>query len=102
MPGNGDSFDPSFSLRTSQVLTFTSNATNLDRRDRTPSSDVYVKAMRRVVRFYGVREVNRRYSGSCGENAWNAIEPTKKLIAVLLFVKGSLFLLKSYVKRSMF
>jgi hypothetical protein len=58
--GNADSSDPSWSLRTSQVLSFTSNATNLDRRDRTPSSDVYVKAMRRVVRFYGVREVNRR------------------------------------------
>src|ERR1700738_740180 len=28
-----------------------------------------------------VREVNRRYSGSCGEHAWNALEPTVKLIA---------------------
>jgi hypothetical protein len=60
VPGDGDSFDPSWSLRTSQVLTFTSRATNLDRRDRTPSEDVYVAAMRRVVKFYGVREVNRR------------------------------------------
>jgi hypothetical protein len=60
VPGNADSSDPSWSLRTSQVLTFTSKATNLDRRDRTPSSDVYVKAMRRVVRFYGTREVDRR------------------------------------------
>jgi hypothetical protein len=60
VPANGDSFDPSWSLRTSQVLSFTSDATNLDRRDRTPTSDVYVKAMRRVVKFYGVREVNRR------------------------------------------
>jgi nicotinamidase-related amidase len=28
-----------------------------------------------------VREVNRRYEGSCGENAWRAIEPTQKLLA---------------------
>jgi len=27
-----------------------------------------------------VREVNRRYSGSCGENAWRAIEPTRLLL----------------------
>ena len=28
-----------------------------------------------------VREVNRQYSGSCGENAWKAIEPTQQLFA---------------------
>lgn len=28
-----------------------------------------------------VREVNRQFSGSCGENAWKAIEPTQKLFA---------------------
>jgi nicotinamidase-related amidase len=28
-----------------------------------------------------VREVNKQYSGSCGENAWKAIEPTQKLFA---------------------
>jgi len=28
-----------------------------------------------------VREVNRLHSGSCGENAWKAIEPTQKLFA---------------------
>ena len=28
-----------------------------------------------------VREVNRRYSGSCGEHAWKALEPTKQLFA---------------------
>jgi maleamate amidohydrolase len=28
-----------------------------------------------------VREVNRRYSGSCGENAWRAMEPTQHLFA---------------------
>jgi nicotinamidase-related amidase len=28
-----------------------------------------------------VREVNRTHSGSCGENAWKAIEPTQRLLA---------------------
>jgi nicotinamidase-related amidase len=28
-----------------------------------------------------VREVNREFSGSCGENAWQAIEPTRRLFA---------------------
>src|SRR5579862_5600085 len=28
-----------------------------------------------------VREVNRLYSGSCGENAWSAPEPTRRLFA---------------------
>jgi maleamate amidohydrolase len=28
-----------------------------------------------------VREVNREFSGSCGENAWRAMEPTQKLFA---------------------
>ena len=28
-----------------------------------------------------VREVNRQYSGSCGENAWKAIAPTQRLFA---------------------
>jgi maleamate amidohydrolase len=28
-----------------------------------------------------VREVNRQFSGSCGENAWRAVEPTQKLLA---------------------
>ncbi|HWG05768.1 MAG TPA: isochorismatase family protein [Beijerinckiaceae bacterium] len=28
-----------------------------------------------------VLEVNRQYSGSCGENAWKAVEPTKKLFS---------------------
>ena len=28
-----------------------------------------------------VREVNRLYEGSCGENAWRAIEPTQRLLA---------------------
>jgi maleamate amidohydrolase len=29
-----------------------------------------------------VREVDREYSGSCGEHAWNALPPTQKLLAV--------------------
>ena len=28
-----------------------------------------------------VREVNARYSGACGEHAWRAVEPTRKLLA---------------------
>src|ERR1051325_253723 len=28
-----------------------------------------------------VRECNRRHEGSCGENAWKALEPTKTLLA---------------------
>jgi hypothetical protein len=59
-PGNADSSDPSWSLRTSQVLTFTSNASNLDKRDRSFTSDVYVKAIRRVVKFFGKRGKGRR------------------------------------------
>jgi hypothetical protein len=59
-PGNADSYEPSWSLRTSQVLTFTSNATNLDKRDRSFTSDVYVKAIRRVVKFFGKRGKGRR------------------------------------------
>src|SRR6202030_4351841 len=28
-----------------------------------------------------VREIDREFSGTCGENAWNAIAPTQKLFA---------------------
>jgi hypothetical protein len=52
-PGNKDSFDPSWALRTGQALSFTSNATNLDARDRNNFSDVYVKGMSRVIQFFG-------------------------------------------------
>jgi hypothetical protein len=52
-PGNKDSYDPSWSLRTGQVLAFTSNATNLDARDRNNFPDVYAKGMSRVVQFFG-------------------------------------------------
>src|ERR1700730_15295876 len=41
--------------------------------------DLYNKVYRGGSR--PVREVNRRYSGSCGEHAWNALEPTKQLFA---------------------
>jgi nicotinamidase-related amidase len=41
--------------------------------------DLYNKA------YYGgnrpVREANREFRGSCGENAWKAIEPTRRLFA---------------------
>jgi hypothetical protein len=52
-PSNKDSYDPSWSLRTGQALAFTSNATNLDARDRNNFPDVYVKGMGRVIRFFG-------------------------------------------------
>ncbi len=41
--------------------------------------DLYKKAYQGGNR--PVREVNREFSGSCGENAWKAIEPTQKLFA---------------------
>jgi maleamate amidohydrolase len=41
--------------------------------------DLYNKAYQGGNRL--VREVNRRYSGSCGENAWKALEPTRALLA---------------------
>jgi maleamate amidohydrolase len=41
--------------------------------------DLYNKAYQGGAR--PVREVNRLFSGSCGEHAWNAIEPTRKLFA---------------------
>ena len=42
--------------------------------------DLYNKAYQGGSR--PLREVNRRYPGSCGENAWKAIEPTQALLAV--------------------
>jgi maleamate amidohydrolase len=41
--------------------------------------DLYNKAYQGGSR--PVREVNRHYPGSCGEHAWNALEPTVKLLA---------------------
>ena len=41
--------------------------------------DLYNKAYRGGNR--PVREVNRLYSGSCGEHAWKALEPTRRLFA---------------------
>jgi maleamate amidohydrolase len=41
--------------------------------------DLYNKAYQGGSR--PLREVNRRYPGSCGENAWKAIEPTRALLA---------------------
>ena len=52
-PGNRDSFAPTWALRTGQVVSFTSDATNLDSRDTNSVSDVYVNAMNRVIQFFG-------------------------------------------------
>ena len=41
--------------------------------------DLYNKAYQGGSR--PVREANRRFPGSCGEHAWNAMEPTRKLFA---------------------
>ena len=41
--------------------------------------DLYKKAYQGGDR--PVREVNRQFSGSCGENAWKAIDPTQKMFA---------------------
>ena len=41
--------------------------------------DLYKKAYQGGNR--PVLEVNRQFSGSCGENAWKALEPTQKLFA---------------------
>ena len=41
--------------------------------------DLYNKAYQGGYR--PVREVDRRYPGSCGEHAWNALEPTRQLFA---------------------
>jgi len=41
--------------------------------------DLYKKAYQGGDR--PVREVNRQFSGSCGENAWRAMAPTQKLFA---------------------
>ena len=53
VPGNRDSDGPSWSLRTSQVLAFTSTAGNLDARDRNGVEDVYVSAAQAVKRRFG-------------------------------------------------
>lgn len=45
-PGNGDSFEPGFA-RAGKAVTFTSNASNLDRGDRNPQSDVFVRTFTR-------------------------------------------------------
>ncbi|MBK5229681.1 MAG: hypothetical protein JJE27_00765 [Thermoleophilia bacterium] len=45
-PGNRDSFEPSFA-RAGKAVVFTSNATNLDRGDRTSRPDVYERTFNR-------------------------------------------------------
>src|SRR5712672_2952446 len=41
--------------------------------------DLYNKAYQGGAR--PVREANRQFPGSCGEHAWNALEPTRKLLS---------------------
>ncbi len=60
VPGNRDSYGPSWSLRTSQVLAFTSTAGNLDARDRNGVEDVYVSAAQAVKRRFGKKGSKRR------------------------------------------
>ncbi|MGH2905204.1 MAG: hypothetical protein ACRDKI_00365 [Solirubrobacterales bacterium] len=47
-PGNGDSYEPGFA-RAGKAVTYTSNASNLDRGDRNAQSDVYERTF---IRFY--------------------------------------------------
>ena len=42
--------------------------------------DLYERVYRGGAR--PIREIHREFPGTCGENAWNAIEPTMKLFAV--------------------
>ena len=66
VPGDKDSYDPSWSLRTDQVLAFTSAATNLDPgRDANGFADVYVNAMTRSLDT-SVRVVSVNASGQAG------------------------------------
>jgi hypothetical protein len=52
-PGDADSSDPSWSLRTDQVLSFSSRAGNLDPRDGNGVEDVYVSASSSRLRRFG-------------------------------------------------
>lgn len=54
-PGNGDSFDPSWS-RPGKAFVFTSTATNLSPADAAPNPDVYLRAVSRAFRKYKVTE----------------------------------------------
>ncbi len=58
--GNANSSDPSWSIRTKEVLAFTSRATNLAGRDDNGTTDVYVRKMKRVVRYFGRRGSRRK------------------------------------------
>ena len=59
-PGNANSSDPSWSIRTKEVLAFTSRASNLAGRDENRTTDVYVRKMKRVVRYFGRRGSRRK------------------------------------------
>ena len=52
-PGNGDSFDPSWS-RPGKAFVFTSTATNLSGEDSAPNADVYLRETRRMFAKYEV------------------------------------------------
>jgi hypothetical protein len=54
-PGNGDSFDPSWS-RPGKAFVFTSTSTNLSPKDGTPARDVYFRQTKRVFAKYKVIE----------------------------------------------
>jgi hypothetical protein len=73
VPGDGDSFDPSWSLRTDQVLAFTSRASNLDARDGNGVQDVYVSAAERRMRRFGSGRKKRRLA---------TLDPRVRLVSV--------------------
>lgn len=54
--GNGDSFEPSFA-RAGKAVAFTSLATNLDRGDRSATSDVYLRTFTRYFAHIGGKGV---------------------------------------------
>ncbi|MFL5839992.1 MAG: hypothetical protein ACJ77Z_06025 [Thermoleophilaceae bacterium] len=58
-PGNGDSFDPSWS-RPGKAFVFTSTSTNLSPKDGTPAQDVYFRQTKRVFAKYKVTECKTR------------------------------------------
>lgn len=51
-PGNGDSTQPSLSA-SGKTLAFTSTATNLDRGDGDPATDVYARSLERKLKHFG-------------------------------------------------
>jgi Tol biopolymer transport system component len=58
-PGNGDSYDPDWS-RSGKAFVFTSTATNLSSRDRTPNQDVYLRQAKRFFGKFRVTECGKK------------------------------------------